>query len=225
MNCDKIYNFIISQLPKDSKIILKELLEFNNFLYSKISSFAIQYDNGIHPKHRLTKYHDFFINNVERYESVIDLGSGRGYVAYDVSNKTVAQVLGIELNHDNFKYASNTYRKSNLKFVQGDVYKDIPCQHFDVVILSNVLEHLSKRIELLRLIVLRVAPKKILIRVPHFEREWMVALKKEMGVNYLLDSTHKIEYTLEEFEKEIQSSNLKILSKKINWGEIWAICV
>lgn len=203
---------------------LKEMLDLYTFIYQQLGVLAIKYDNGIHPKHRLTKYHDFFVNNIGNKESVIDLGSGRGDVTYDVSKKTVAEVLGIELNQNNLNHASNTYKKSNLKFVHGDIYKDVPCRHFDVVILSNVLEHLSRRIDLLRLVVLRVTPNKILLRVPSFEREWTVALKKEMNLNYFLDKTHQIEYTLDEFETEIKNANLKIVSKKINWGEIWAIC-
>lgn len=48
-------------------------------------------------------------------------------------------------------------------------------------------------------------------------------LKREIGVDYRLDNTHYIEYTNEEFEQEIKAAGLKIVSAKVNWGEIWAV--
>jgi 2-polyprenyl-3-methyl-5-hydroxy-6-metoxy-1,4-benzoquinol methylase len=206
------------------KQILVEMLNLHTFVYQQLGKLSVKYEHGTHPKHRLTRYHEFFVNNVKNNESVIDLGSGRGDVTYDVSKKTTAEVLGIELNKNNLNYAFSTYKKSNLKFVYGNIYKDVPYKHFDVVILSNILEHLSNRVELLQLVISRVTPKKVLLRVPYFEREWTVALKKELKLNYFLDNTHKIEYMLDEFETEMKNANLKIVSKMINWGEIWAVC-
>ena len=238
MNFNKIYNFILSESSNsnDSKTLLKELLQLDNFLYGKMGQVAVQYGNGVHPKHRVTKYHDFFIENVEKNESVIDLGSGLGDVTYDVSRKTSAQVVGMEINKNNILEARKRYgnKRKNLSFIQGDICKDISIightrmdysTHFDVVIMSNVLEHLNERVRLLRGIIKRTTPKKILLRVPYFEREWIVPVKKELGVNYFLDSTHKIEYTQDEFHKEMDDAGLKIDKTKVNWGEIWAVCV
>lgn len=226
MNLKQIYQFILSQSDNanDPKVLLKELLELYNFIYGKLGSVAVQYGNGTHPKHRLTKYHDFFVENVEDGESVIDLGSGRGDVTYDVANKTSGYVLGIEINHHNIQYAQTAYRKHNLRFMRGDLYANIPERYFDVVILSNVLEHLDERARLLRNIVKKTRPKKVLLRVPYFERDWTVAMKKELGVKYFLDSTHKIEYTQPEFFTEMEEAQLEISYMKVNWGEIWAVC-
>lgn len=226
MNFNKVYDFILSQSDnsKDSKILLKELMLLSNFLYSKYGSIAVQYGNGTHPKHRLTKYHDFFIKNVSENDSVLDLGSGRGDVTYDISNKTKNRVVGLEINPINISYAAKTYRRSNLCFLQGNIYNDIPAAHFDVVILSNVLEHLKNRPVLLKNIVQKTSPTKILFRVPYFERDWMVAMKKELGVPYFLDDTHEIEYTHEEFYREMSDAQLDVVSAVFKWGEIWAIC-
>ena len=101
----------------------------------------------------------------------------------------------------------------------------MPNEHFDIIVMSNVLEHLKNRIDLLRTIVFKITPHRLLFRIPHFEREWMVPVKKELGVNYLLDSTHEIEYTYHEFEDEMRTANLEIKKTQVNWGEIWAVCV
>ena len=102
--------------------------------------------------------------------------------------------------------------------------RDVPKRDFDIVILSNVLEHLNNRVELLRMIQERVDPDWFLLRVPYFERDWTVAMKKELGVSYFLDRTHKIEYEIDEFKAEIASAGLSIPYMRVNWGEIWAIC-
>jgi len=90
-----------------------------------------------------------------------------------------------------------------------------------VIILSNVLEHLKNRIEFLSKIK-KLAPK-ILIRVPMLNRDWITLYKKELGIEYRLDPSHYIEYTLESFEKELQKVGLSLKNYSIQFGEIWAV--
>ena len=85
----------------------------------------------------------------------------------------------------------------------GDALKDLPAKPFDVVMLSNVLEHLSGRAEFLRRVQIAARPIRLLIRVPLFERDWRVPLKRtwkgilvhhsatEAGNMALLDKHHK----------------------------------
>ena len=226
MDFKAIYKFILSQSSDrdNPKVLLKELLQLSNFIYKQLSSVAVRYGNGTHPKHRVTKYHDFFVDNTEENESVLDLGSGRGDVTYDVAKKTKGKVVGMDLNDNNLNYACSTYHADNLKFVKGNICKDVPDNHFDVVILSNVLEHLKNRVDLLKIIINKTTPTKVLLRIPYFEREWMVPVKKELGVEYFLDPTHEIEYRQEEFYDEMKQSGLRVDVMKVNWGEIWAVC-
>ena len=67
-----------------------------------------------------------------------------------------------------------------------------------------------------------IIPKRFLIRVPLFERDWRVPLKKELGVEWRLDLDHKTEYTLESFAEEMRQANLKITYQEVRWSEIWA---
>jgi hypothetical protein len=89
--------------------------------------------------------------------------------------------------------------------------------------LSNVLEHITNRTDFLCDIVSRTCPEKILIRVPLFDREWRVPLKKELNLDWRLDPEHKTEYTIQSFENEMKESGLSIKSMQIRWGEIWAV--
>ena len=56
------------------------------------------------------------------------------------------------------------------------------------------------------------------------EREWITIYKKNLGIEYKLDNTHFIEYTFEQLENELNSSGINILSHKISYGEICAVC-
>ena len=93
----------------------------------------------------------------------------------------------------------------------------------NVITLSNVLEHIENRTELLTDLNNIYKPEKFIIRVPMFDRDWRVPLKKEIGIDYRLDNTHYIEYTQKDFISEIDKANLVINHIQINWGEIWAI--
>ena len=77
----------------------------------------------------------------------------------------------------------------------------------DVVILSNVLEHIENRILFLKKIQKLSGAKTFLIRVPHLKRDWQIAFRKELGMYYFSDLDHKIENTLKQFKKEIAANS------------------
>lgn len=93
----------------------------------------------------------------------------------------------------------------------------------DVVSFSNVLEHIKDRIGLLKHLINTLNPKRFLIRVPSYERDWRVPLKDEYKVDYRLDPTHYIEYTRDKFYDEMQQAGLKIISYEQKWGEIYSV--
>ena len=87
---------------------------------------------------------------------------------------------------------------------------------------SNVLEHIERRVDFLRDVQARTTPHRWLVRVPMFDREWRVPMRKELGMYYFGDPTHYIEYTRETFEDEMREAGFAIREMQINWGEIWA---
>ena len=64
----------------------------------------------------------------------------------------------------------------------------------------------------------------LLIRVPLFERDWRIPLRRELGVEYRLDPTHETEYTLESFAAEMHEAGLRVTHQEVRWGEVWAEC-
>ena len=120
---------------------LRTLLKIDTYLYAIQGRLAVSYGGGIHTKHKHMNYHKFFTERCGNDDRVLDIGCGIGAVAFDVA-KVANYVVGIDLNEENISTAHQRYQATNLKFQVGDALKTLPGDHFNVVILSNVLEHL-----------------------------------------------------------------------------------
>jgi 2-polyprenyl-3-methyl-5-hydroxy-6-metoxy-1,4-benzoquinol methylase len=198
----------------------KLALNLHTFSYKLVSHFAIKAERGLHPKHRLMNYHQFFLDNINASDSVLDIGSNNGALTYEVAKKA-RKVMGVEIDEAPLAKARANRELPNLTYVNGDATKHFTDEKFDVVILSNVLEHIEDRKQFL-LDVKHLAPK-FLIRVPMIDREWPVLYKKELGLEWRLDSTHFTEFTLASFTKELREAGYSIKESSVQFGEIWAV--
>lgn len=198
--------------------IMKLLVWLHNWSYHLISFFASH--SGTHPKHKIQKYHDFFVSHVSANDRVLDIGCGHGDVSYDVAKKAKL-VLGIDIYAPNIAIAQQKYRRDNLSFTVGDALTMDFAESFDAVILSNVLEHIERRVDFLCQLA-RLSPT-ILIRVPMITRDWISVYKKQEGFEYRLDDTHYIEYDQETFRREMTRANLHITSMHSDFGELYAV--
>jgi len=205
-----------------AKIIVKIILRSHTFFYRWSGIFSGKAEGGIHPKHRLMNYHKFFVNNVEPDNIILDIGCGKGELTFDLAKK-VKKVIAIDFNKKSIEFAKKRFSLENIKYIVGDITKDVQEQKFDVIILSNVLEHIENRVEFLNKI--RSLAPKILIRVPMINRDWITLYKKELGLEWRLDRGHFIEYTLKSFKKEIEQAGLFVRDYSIQFGEIWAIII
>lgn len=201
------------------RFLVRLALRLHSFSYKLVSKFAIMAEGGLHPKHRLMGYHDFFVNRIKQSDVVLDIGCGNGALAFDLAKKA-KQVVGIDLNEKNKVAWEKQYAASNLEYCVADATTVKPEQTFDIVVLSNVLEHIEYRNEFLKKI--RGLASTFLIRVPVVDRDWITLYKKELGLEYRLDTTHHIEYTLESFMDELKAAGFKVQSCTIQFGEIWA---
>jgi 2-polyprenyl-3-methyl-5-hydroxy-6-metoxy-1,4-benzoquinol methylase len=205
-----------------TRTLMRVLLRADDFLTRCINRLALLYDDGVHVKHRLMRYHDFFVDRIGQGERVLDIGCGYGAVAYSVASRAGAIVTGIDLNAGNIAKARARFQHANLTFVEGDALKDLPAGRWDAILLSNVLEHLDRRVEFLAAVQQRLNPSRWLLRVPMINRDWRVPLRQELGLFHFSDPTHFTEYTPESFEKELLEAGLTITHAQYNWGEIWA---
>ena len=219
--------FIIESRDKDAKKGLKNLFLIKDKLDWVINERALKYGSGIHPKHDLINYHDFFATRIKDGSSILDVGCGNGMVAISIAKKlTKSLITGIDIKEKNFLAANELLEKSklrNVKFIHGDIntQKDIKS---DFVILSNILEHINNRTEFLKNIQRISGSKTFLIRVPNFERDWQIAMRKKLSIYYFSDVDHKIEHTVGELKSDLYSAGFEIKEIVTIWGEIWANC-
>lgn len=200
---------------------LASLLQEYRFLRHCIDEAAIRYEGGIHPKHRLMAYHDFFTSRVSAGTRVLDVGCGYGAVSHSLA-LAGAVVTGIDIDRRNVEHAKSRWSHHNLRFTHGDATQEIPAGPYETVVLSNVLEHIEDRVAFLRLLRAAVSPRRWLFRVPLLNRDWTVPMTKEVGLPHFSDATHFTEYTEESFVSELKDASLKIDHMTIRWGEIWA---
>ncbi len=204
---------------------IKQLFLIKDNLDLVINERALVLGGGIHPKHELTKYHDFFVQNIINGENILDIGCGYGAVSKSIAHsKNKSQIIGIDYDDKKLNQAMVNNNYKNLKFMNLDATKSIPKGDWEVIVLSNVLEHIKNRTMFIRKIIKNSKCNKILIRVPLFERSWEIPMRKELGINYYSDNDHKIEHTIQQFLDEMVEVGIHVIEIKTIWGEIWSVC-
>jgi SAM-dependent methyltransferase len=220
-----LFRLWLSSLAADpeKRRAVRELLTSYDDVYRRLDQAAVAYDGGVHVKHRLTRYHDFFVQRVRPGERVLDLGSGKGELAHDLVVRAGASVVGIDNDPSHLAFARSRFQDGRLEFREGDLLDGIPEGHFDVVVMSNVLEHLEGRPELLRAVVASATPDRLLFRVPVYARDWTVPLKREVGLPDYWDPDHEVEYDPQSFRAELGEAGLEVTELVQSWGELWAV--
>ena len=91
----KIRRFIFTSFlileSRDSNLSksIKNLFLIKDKLEWIINERAINYGNGVHPKHLLTNYHQFFIDRIKDGDKVLDVGCGNGSVALSIAKRNL----------------------------------------------------------------------------------------------------------------------------------------
>ena len=205
----------------DHRKAMRELLEVYQDAYVGVDLGAIDYDAGVHAKHRLTRYHDFFVDRIERGERVLDVGCGKGELAYDIAERAGANVTAIDASPWMLQFARTRFAHSRVTYVQADAVDYAPAELVDVAVLSNVLEHIGPRVELLRVLRERAGAKRLLIRVPVLDRDWTVPLRREVGLPHFSDPEHQVEYDPQVLRGELAAAGWEMGEPLFVWGEIW----
>ena len=201
---------------------LRNLFALEEHVHRELDHAAIRLDGGTHAKHRLTRYHDFFVDRVRPGDRVLDVGAGQGELANDLAVRSGAEVVGIDVKPKSIAFARERFAAAGVQFVESDVLDLVPEGPFDVVVLSNVIEHLEPRVELLQRLVAKYRPRRVLIRVPAENRHWHVPLRRELGLPWFSDPSHVVEYDEALLKEELRAAGLEALVIRSCWGELWA---
>ena len=216
--------FVLESRGPDTGAALKRLFTLQDDLDHVVNERAMIHGKGEHPKHRLMRYHDFFVENISDGQRVIDIGCGYGAVARSIARaRPKSQVIGVDYDPKRLAEARARDNPANLSFVEADATQAVPQGPWDVVVLSNVLEHIVDRHAFLTALIDKTKARRFLIRVPLFERDWRLAMRREVGANYYSDPDHEIEPTQEEFRRETAAAGLIVEQLGTPWGEIWSV--
>jgi hypothetical protein len=134
-------------------------------------------------------------------------------------------VVGIDINTRSLDFARAHRAHAHVTYLEQDVHAYEPNEHFDVVVLSNVLEHLERRSDLLRTLTASTGASRLLIRVPVLSRDWVVPFRLELGLPHFSDPTHMLEYEQEILDDELHEAGLQLESLERRWGELRAVAV
>ncbi|MBC8324026.1 MAG: methyltransferase domain-containing protein [Verrucomicrobia subdivision 3 bacterium] len=204
---------------------LAQMLRLQDRLDWVTNERAVAFGEGVHPKHRLTRYHDFFVEHIPEGARVLDIGCGVGAVARSIATRVKGcEVVGVDRDEGRLAEARAVDNPDNLSFVKTDVCDSLPDGPWQAVVLSNVLEHIEDRVNFLKAILENAQPKRVLIRVPHFERDWKMPMRKELGLKFFSDAEHFIEHRLDELNAELAAAGLRPTVTHTLWGEIWMCC-
>lgn len=211
-------------------LFIKPVLRLHSLCYRIAAKYAIILNNGRHPKHDILQYKQWFSSNIKDGWVILDIGSNTGLLPLVLAQKA-AYVYGIEIDKNMANTAKTRNARDNIEYICADAttYDYDLSRQVNCVVLSNILEHIDNRIDFLKNIINKIKwadenHKNFLLRVPMIDREWIVLYKKELGLEYRLDKTHCIEYTLKQFKDELAQAGIQIKKTKITFGEIYAVC-
>jgi SAM-dependent methyltransferase len=211
-------------------LFIKSVLRLHSLCYHIAAKYAIILNNGRHPKHNILQYKQWFSSNIKDGWVVLDIGSNTGLLPLALAQKA-DYVYGIEIDKNMTNIAKTRNARDNIEYICADAttYDYDLSRQVNCVVLSNILEHIDSRIDFLKNIINKIKwadenHKNFLLRVPMIDREWIVLYKKGLNLEYRLDKTHYIEYTLKTLKQELNQAGLKINKTRICFGEICAVC-
>jgi SAM-dependent methyltransferase len=199
----------------------KSYLALSDLFLSLANLQITRQHGGVHPKHEIMRYEQFFLRFIEPAMTVLDVGSSRGTVTVKLADKA-RHVTGIEIDQGFYDFAQANSTRPNVDYILGDVTTFKPAQRYDVAVLSNVLEHIDDRVRLVAKI--RDIATVLLVRVPALDRDWWPAYRRRIGIEWRSDTTHFIEHTEEELRAELAAAGWRVDLLERRWGEFYVKC-
>jgi 2-polyprenyl-3-methyl-5-hydroxy-6-metoxy-1,4-benzoquinol methylase len=159
------------------------------------------------------------VNNTIPKPAILDLGCGDGRLIYGLNKKELfkdgSKITAVDLSEDRIKRL-----KDSLSFVQAiksdAVNVQLPSGSFDLVICSQLIEHLDSDTRLLQEIKRLLKPNGVLFISSVLKKKYAVYIYYKKG-RFLLDPTHVKEYkSAKVFEDILKKANFKILKSEVN---------
>jgi SAM-dependent methyltransferase len=180
------------------------------------------YSPETHPIRQCSK--KFILDNLDETSCVLDLGCNLGDISFIVAEKA-KKVVGIDYNKTAIEIAKNRYQRQNLEFHHGEAFEFLKgsTEHFDVLILSHILEHLDNPQEFLDKY--KSNFNTIYIELPDFERSYLNYYRNDLGVKLIYsDNDHISEFDRDELKTLLNNCKLEIINEEYRYGLIKLWC-
>ena len=155
--------------------------------------------SGFRPRYRL------FIDWIDRNDRILDIGCGDGYFGELLVKEKGVVYQGIDIAETAVQKA----RHRGLDVRTMDIEKDlhtIPDKHYDIVVISEVIEHVVHAEDILKELK-RIAKKGVIVSIPNiaywkfrlqlltgsFPKQWAVAPQEHLRYWSVSDFIHTVE--------------------------------
>jgi hypothetical protein len=212
--------FVLESRDADAGRGLARLFAVQDALEHVVNERAMVYGQGEDPKHKLTRYHDFFVEHVADGSRVLDVGCGYGAVARSIACAAECTGYWRGLRQGASRASDGKRQSAQSSFVEADATKSVPpgpwgivvrprayCRSYELFVSDN-----------------RNDECEAFSRSRAFVRTRLEnADAAHCGANYYSDPDHKIEPIQTEFREETARAGLAIDELTTPWGEIWAV--
>lgn len=162
----------------------------------------------------LTRVFVELVKNLDGVRSICDLGCGNGHI----SGRLAAlgyQVTGVDASASGIQIAQRTYPR--VEFVHALIDRDLSLGEFDLVISSDVIEHLYRPSDLLEAAVTQLKPGgQILLGTPYhgYLKNLILAATGKMDAHYsaLHDGGHIKFFSVDTLSKLMRAHGFDDLS-------------
>ncbi|HDP69227.1 MAG TPA: methyltransferase domain-containing protein [Actinobacteria bacterium] len=93
---------------------------------------------------------------------ILDVGCGNGNISIPLASLGY-EITGIDIDLKSVEHAKQNNPFKNAQFIVGDVEKDVPENNFDIIICSEILEHLNSPSEMLKYLKSKLNPAGLLL--------------------------------------------------------------
>lgn len=206
----------ILPLPKKTKLKMYLNLTWIFERLSHETSFSY-YNTENHPVRLLPKR--FIYKYMDRGFTVLDLGCSAGQISHVLAER-VKKVVGIDYDKQAIDKAKMSYKRDNLEFYHGEAFEFLANNrdHFDLLFLSHILEHLDNPKEFL--LKFKDFFDYIYVELPDFDRYFLNHYRKDLKLQLIYtDDDHVSEFDRYELRDLLAECGIEILDSVYIYGD------
>lgn len=153
-------------------------------------------------------------------DTVIDIGCGLGRWC-EIAAKYASSVVGIDYSEELIAAARRQTSAANIEYINGDVTRNLDGRHFDLALMTHVIEHIDDADKILK--ELKAVAKRLIVEVPDFESDPLNFVRCAEGCPFYSDGDHVREYTRDILNAQLTRNGWVVLENRKSGGAVLAV--